>query len=368
MALDQTPAQGHLGKARVLVTDDSKLVRATAKKILSEKFDLVLAEHGEQAWQKITSDDTIQVVFTDLGMPVLDGYDLIRRVRTSEDEGIRNLPMIVITAAAEEDIRKEVFAIGATDFITKPFKSATIIARANAHANYRSNQNKLEKNTHIDIATGVLNKKGLYQQLEKDISFINRHRENLALMIVEMDNFTTLCDRVGQLNSERIIADVAKVLQAAVRTEDTVGRDGHARFTISLPMAKTDGVIKLARRLCEKINSIEIKLGKQRIALSSSVGICSVNKESRAELDLLMQLGNQALNNAKTLGGAQVQLVKYDSEQPASEATKISIDQLLNCIEQGQNQLDEAQLQCVVSTLEPLMKLLPESVKKSMLT
>src|SRR4051812_36892559 len=93
--------QGSEKKARVLLVDDSKLVRLTATKILATQFDLVLAEDGEEAWQKISEDNTIQVVFTDLGMPKLDGYGLIQRIRQSENEGIRNQPVIVITGAAE---------------------------------------------------------------------------------------------------------------------------------------------------------------------------------------------------------------------------------------------------------------------------
>ena len=128
-------------KARILIADDSKIVRVTASKILATQFDVVLAEDGEEAWEKICQDTSIQVVFTDLGMPRLDGYGLIQRIRQAEDEGIRNQPVIVITGAAEEEgVRRKVFELGATDFITKPFKSTEILARAEAHASYQHNQ------------------------------------------------------------------------------------------------------------------------------------------------------------------------------------------------------------------------------------
>ena len=121
-------------KARILVVDDSKLVRLAASKILSEKFDPVFAEDGEEAWRKIREDNTIQVIFTDLGMPKLDGYELIGRIRQSDNEAIRNQPIIVITGAAEEEgVRRKVLELGATDFITKPFKSVEMLARAEAH-------------------------------------------------------------------------------------------------------------------------------------------------------------------------------------------------------------------------------------------
>src|SRR5690606_16301391 len=104
----------------------------------------------------------IQVIFTDLGMPKLNGYDLIQRIRQSENEGIRNQPVIVITGAAEEEgIRRRVLELGATDFITKPFKSTEMIARAEAHASYRRDNDSLRENVDIDLLTGALNRAGV---------------------------------------------------------------------------------------------------------------------------------------------------------------------------------------------------------------
>jgi len=180
-------------KPRVLLADDSNLVRKTATKIMSEKFDLVVVEDGEQAWQALLKDTTISVVFTDLGMPNLDGYGLIERIRQSEEDRIRDIPVIVITGAAEEEsVRRKVFELGATDFVGKPFKSTEIIARADAHATYRSAKETLVKNLDVDLLTGTLNKKGLEEKLEKDVSFINRHGQNLAVVIFELDDFENI--------------------------------------------------------------------------------------------------------------------------------------------------------------------------------
>ncbi|PSQ94810.1 MAG: hypothetical protein BRD57_00085, partial [Proteobacteria bacterium SW_6_67_9] len=77
---------------RILLADDSKMIRATARKMLADQFDLILAESGEQAWAVITSDPTVLAVFTDVTMPGLDGYDLLRRIRQDERGAINELP------------------------------------------------------------------------------------------------------------------------------------------------------------------------------------------------------------------------------------------------------------------------------------
>jgi len=360
---DQPPTSS---KSRILVCDDSKLVRLTANKILAEKFDLVLAEDGEDGWQKISTDNTIQVVFTDLGMPNLDGFGLIQRVRTSEDESIRNLPIIVITGANDnEDVKRKIFEIGATDFITKPFKATTIIARAEAHTSYRNANSALQENVNIDTLTGILNRKGLDQRLDKDMSFVNRHSENIAVTILELDDFDQIYDRIGQATSDAIIKQVAKTLSGAVRKEDSIGRDGLAKFIISFPMAKSESVIKLSKRVCTVINSFKLKVGGQALALTASVGIATVGKGQQADANAIIQCAEQALTNAKALGKGEVQFLKLEVDETEEADEAISIDALLEQIRQGEF-LDN--MDAVVDRLAPLVALMSADQRKALLT
>lgn len=358
----------NIEKPRVLVADDSKLVRRTADKILKDKFDLVLAEDGEQALQMITADDTIQVVFTDLGMPNLDGYGLIEKLRQSNNERIRDLPLIVITGAAEEEsVKRRVFELGATDFVTKPFKSTEIIARAEAHASYRTSKDQLQKNTNIDVLTGTLNRQGLDDKLEKDISFTNRHNQNLALIVFELDNFKELAKQIKIQGAEKIIQHTAKLLGNAIRKEDSFGRYEFAKFVTILPMAKTDGVVRLAKRLSEHVGSIKISVGGSKLALSMSVGIAAVAKGSSATPKDLLETAEKALANANAVGPGEVQILKLENTEPTSAPINVSIDTLLDNISRDQKEISAEELQAVVKQLTPLMALLPEEHKQQLL-
>ncbi len=353
--------------AKVLVCDDSKIVRIAAKKILSERFNLVLAEDGEDAWEKISSDKDIQVVFTDLGMPRLDGFGLIQRVRTSESERIRNLPMIVITGATDdEEIKRKIYEVGATDFITKPFKATAITARCDAHTSYRQTNNALQEKVNRDVLTGALNRKGFDERLEKDMSFINRHGENLAISIFELDDFQNIYDRIGKKTAELVIKQVAKTLGAAVRKEDSIGRDGLAKFMLLLPMAKAEGVITLSKRLCEKIGTFKLKVGDEAITLSTSVGISTVNKGTPAEVSSLLGCAEQALANAKMLGRGEVQFLKLEQDEGDQQADTVSIDLLLEQIAQGQEELAIDKMAAVINRLSPLIALMSSEQRQNL--
>ncbi|MET0357035.1 MAG: diguanylate cyclase [Cellvibrio sp.] len=355
-------------KAKILLADDSKVVRLTATKILSEQFDLVLAENGQDAWEKICADETIQVIFTDLGMPQLDGYGLIQRIRQSENEGIRNQPVIVITGAAdEEDTKRKVLELGATDFISKPFKSAELLARAEAHASYRRDKVNLQKSAEIDLLTGTLNRNGFNQQLKKDLSFANRHGENMALIIFELDDFKKIYQRIGESSSNRIIKQTAARLLSAIRSEDSVGRYGFEKFAAILPMAKTEGVVLLAKRLCDQIKSFKITIGGEALGITMSAGISIVRKGSPATIKELIQAAEQALINAKKVGSGEVQILKLESAQTIEPAPVISIDHLLEAIAAGKTEMATNQMDCVLNQLAPLIALMTEKHKQQLL-
>ena len=105
---------------RILVVDDSSTIRAAVTKSLKNDFSFVQAADGEQAWKILKSDDSIQLVVTDLMMPNLDGYGLIQRIRTDRNSPrISQLPIIVVTTLEDANAKLRALMAGANDFVTK---------------------------------------------------------------------------------------------------------------------------------------------------------------------------------------------------------------------------------------------------------
>lgn len=355
-------------KARILVVDDSRLIRSAALKIFGEDFDVVLAENGREGWQKIQEDASIQVVFTDLVMPELDGFELLELVRTTKDEGIRNLPVIVITGADKPEAAKEkAFSLGATDFITKPFNGTDIKARARTHAHYRRTTQALEEQTTLDVLTGALNNRGLQLQLEKDTSFVARHGENLTVMAIEVDEFKGLFVRIGRKGAEAIIKKVAEVLLSAVRKEDAVARTGLASFVVSLPMARTEGSLELADRICRTVESFRASLQGKTVQITVSVGVCVVEAGCKVGVEPLLDAIAESYSRAVVLGRSQIyELSMKEYQQKLAEEVQkpLSIDALLELLTEGEqhavaNKLDEA-----LERMAPLLILMSNEQKQ----
>src|SRR5438552_16673420 len=82
-------------KQRVLLVDDSKIVRTTLARLIRKSFEVREEANGETGWQAITTDPSIVGVFSDIQMPVLYGFALLERIRQSEEQRIRRMPGVV---------------------------------------------------------------------------------------------------------------------------------------------------------------------------------------------------------------------------------------------------------------------------------
>lgn len=237
-------------KARILVVDDSRLMRKAALKMLGDEFDVITADDGVDAWDLLEQDASIRVVFTDLNMPRLDGYELLKRVRAAEDPGVQGLPVIVVTGAEnDEAARMQALDTGATDFITKPFTTSDLVARARAHATHQRVTRELQAQSMVDNLTGLANKAGLLDRLQQDIAYARRHQQPLSLVRLEIEDFRRFFLYYGRELADALVLQVARLVRARIRKEDTAARIGLGGFALSLPGGQAEGIASTIERL-----------------------------------------------------------------------------------------------------------------------
>jgi DNA-binding response OmpR family regulator len=107
------------------------MVRASIIRHVRDRFEVREEADGEAGWQTLMVDPTIQAVITDIGMPHLDGYGLLERIRSAAFR-INTLPVVVISGDDEPDVRVKAKSAGATDFISKSIGNVELLARLEA--------------------------------------------------------------------------------------------------------------------------------------------------------------------------------------------------------------------------------------------
>ncbi|HEY7878532.1 MAG TPA: response regulator transcription factor [Gemmatimonadaceae bacterium] len=114
---------------RVLVADDEPHIgRIIKMKLEQGPFVVTLAYDGQEALDALAQDPDVSLVLLDVMMPYLTGLDVLSRMRA--DPRWQRLPCIILTAAGQEQHHREAMALGANEFLTKPFSPKKLYARA----------------------------------------------------------------------------------------------------------------------------------------------------------------------------------------------------------------------------------------------
>ena len=328
-------------KQRLLIVDDSKVIRVTARKILQDHFETVEALDGENAWELLNNAGPFSLVVSDLTMPNLDGYGLLERIRSSHLPQIQAIPVIIITGANDsESTKARATQAGATDFIGKPFDSVHLLARTQAHASaHTATQTLTEENMGLeeqaltDPLTGLANEAAFMDQSYQQLSFAVRHKTSLAVFRVEVDDFGELFKHHGKDISESIIKSVATVLQSGIRHEDMAARVGTARFSLLLPGMNTTGIRNLADRINRDISARILKQGENRIRYTVSIGVAAPEIRRDTRFDELLSIADSRLVYAMSLGGNQVVFEQSGAAIPTPQdqaPTQVTVPVLLD--------------------------------------
>jgi PAS domain S-box-containing protein len=117
-------------RSRILLVDDNADMREYVTRLLSSSCEVQTAPDGEAALEAINTRPP-DLVLTDVMMPRLDGFGLLRRLRSNERT--KTIPVIMLSARAGEESRVEGLTSGADDYLTKPFSARELLARVNSH-------------------------------------------------------------------------------------------------------------------------------------------------------------------------------------------------------------------------------------------
>ncbi len=279
---------------RVLVVDDSAVIRQAISKMLKVDFDVAVAGDGEAGWEALSQASDVGVLITDIEMPRLDGYAFICRVRASDEPRIRDLPIIVITGADDDETKARAFACGATDFITKPLNLSQLQACTQAYMRF-------EQPVPEDLAAheGLLGRRAFYDQGEALWRGASTERP-LTLLLATLDRVRILYREYGDERMEGVVRHVGAVLRDEAGAEAVaLARLGGTEFGILASGVSKGRALALGQSLVGVFANRPAPDGK---TLSISVGVAS-SEEGANTFEGLRQIAEERLKRAVALGG-----------------------------------------------------------------
>lgn len=273
-------------------------------------------------------EQDITCLFCDAKLPHIDGLQLLQRLRADVQPRLKTLPVIMMTGDNDnEALREQALAYGASDFITKPFDSAELKARAKAHVKERNLKGEVEDLGVIDPVTQLGNKPFFLTRGEQMASFANRHHSNIALLLFKVDGYDQIAKQYADRPEilDNLLVTVGSFIAQEMRKEDTVSRVDRSLFGMLLASTDMAGAITAAQRVQQRVAEQEFPGG---LKLAISCGIAAPTANAERTFPLLLTESKKQLVIAQETGNT-IKPSLSDLKPPEPEA----IDSLDECLD-----------------------------------
>jgi diguanylate cyclase (GGDEF)-like protein len=256
----------------LLVEDDpadAELIKYVLSRLQYVTIDLICANSLSGALAHL-EDQKLDVIISDLGLP--DSHGLETLINLSEK--VPDVPIIVLTGHADEELAMEALKSGAQDYLVKGQIDNNILYRAIRHSIERNRLIQQLKSISItDELTGLYNRRGFLMLAVKQLHLAARMNKMMWLLYVDVDNMKWINDNLGHTEGDNALRNTAIILKRSFRDYDILARIGGDEFAIiALEDAKTgaDDMISRISADMSRFNTMENKAYQLSVSIGAT--------------------------------------------------------------------------------------------------
>lgn len=279
-------------KATVLIVDDQTINIQTLAAILGNSVRSVFALNGEHALQRVR-ESPVDLILLDVMLPGIDGFSVCEQLQS--DPTTATIPVIFVSGLTEGSDEERGFAVGAVDYIHKPFLPAIVKARVRTHLKLRAALAELNRLARTDQLTGIANRRAFDRWLEQACRQSSKDGTPLTLLLIDIDHFKLVNDRYGHGTGDRVLVDVAQRMQAMLSEGDFLARWGGEEFVVLCQRDAAAGML-LGESLRQAVSHGDTAGGQ----ITISIGVAAYTPA--LDVKRWLQLADHALYAAKAAG------------------------------------------------------------------
>lgn len=291
----------------LVVDDDPKIVNAICLHLEHQDFELVTAFNGDDAWE-IIQQEQISIIICDWRMPGYNGTDLIRMIRNHQQ--FNYTYFILISELKGREVYLMSMEAGADDFFSKPIDEETILSRIQVAKRILHLQDQLYQTSYKDVLTGLSNRRKFDDVLHHEWRRSARTHHSLSLLMIDIDHFKLYNDNYGHLEGDMCLKKVSHIFREfGLRAGDLVARYGGEEFCVILSDTDEKHSLFVAESMRKEIESAQLKHEYSPVAsyVTISIGLASIIPNMKLNPDVLIQLADEALYEAKRKGRNRVE-------------------------------------------------------------
>jgi diguanylate cyclase (GGDEF)-like protein len=333
------------GPATVLVVDDdpgARLLVGSALEIAG--FRVITADDGESALRSFRGEPADCVVL-DVVMPGMSGFDVCRALRTQLNA--RHVPILMQTSLDDMESVQQAYNAGATDFTSKGINPMLLAERVKFLVRAKQTQDQLRDSearvrylAYYDPLTALPNRQRLLQILEQQVAWAMPRQRGLAVLMLDVDNFSRINDTQGQAVGDSLLKEIAHRLQLCLRDtqraqeddgetksdiNDWVARTGGDEFALALPGISTVDTAQVVARRVQLALARPFVFAQQEIPLSATMGV-SLYPADAATAEALLKNADAAMHHGKKSGKGDLEFFKKSISTRAAKHLSMEAD------------------------------------------
>jgi two-component system, cell cycle response regulator len=288
---------------KILIIEDDRLQFRVSEQLLANarmaRFEVDWAQTFDDGLRRLLTN-RYAACLLDYRLGERDGLELLREARAQSCY----TPVIFLTAESSEAVDQAAMEAGASDFLVKGEITPRLIERSIRYSlKLGEALGELRELATRDAITGLLNRRAFDALLAEETDRAHRLGHPLTLVMLDLDFFKTINDAHGHAAGDAVLAAVAKVFEAQVRSIDRAARIGGEEFALVLMETGADDGLEVAHRLVDMVRAQSITAvgvaGPLNITVSAGLATLPVHGETPAAL---LAAADKALYAAKHAG------------------------------------------------------------------
>lgn len=300
---------------RVLIVDDTNTDRLLLKLHLSKLgYRTIEANNGQEAIdQFLEHSQDLDLILMDVQMPYMNGFDAVKSIRKIQEQQKQEwLPVIFLSASAEDDDVEDGILAGGDDYLIKPISQKVLSAKMLAMQRIADMRRRLvesnltlEQLASTDHLTGVANRRSFELMLDREMSFTRRYGSSMACAMFDLDKFKVVNDTYGHDAGDAVLVEVVRRIKENLREGDVIGRLGGEEFGIVLPNIQESEVLAIFERYRFVVAERPVLHEGIEIPITASIGVALYTGKLEDKVAVLKR-ADECLYEAKDTGRNKV--------------------------------------------------------------
>ncbi len=290
---------------KVLIVDDSLVQAAQLKSMIDQELEVTIVHTAVEGLREAGTGE-YSLILLDLILPDMDGFTMLKELQ--EREAARHVPVIIITSLSAIEHEQRGLALGAVDYVLKPFHPTLIRARVNTHIKLYQYRRLAEEQSVTDWLTGVANRRRHDQGSISMWQEAVRLRLPISVCMMDIDKFKVYNDSFGHPAGDKVITAVAKAAESYLRREtDFFARYGGEEFVAIMLGEETEGAFEHMKIIRQAVEDLHIPQSPEVSPwVTVSIGGITLVPQTESRYETILKIADTMLYDAKRFGRNQV--------------------------------------------------------------